>query len=308
MRIVPVAASVIVSYLCGAGVLKAQADAAAEREKGFVLEGTFQGNANALGTITKLDTRAGYKFSRHLELNAGIPFYFVRASSDAAAQGATSGKGIGNAYLSLRLSARNAAATFVSSVTGKAPTGDASRGFSTGRVTVDWSNYLGFHAGRVTPFALLGLSNSISDTRFFTRPFASLGKAAGFEGGAHVEMWRIAGIGASAYADVPFGRQKVYSKLVTGGQATPQGRGIGRGRGRRVGVFETQSVAIGGSELLRDHGGSVWLDISPTRYADFEIGFSRSVKYDLNSLFFSIGLNLGEWIRSRQQPVSALPH
>ncbi len=295
----------LLSLLCAtAGNLRAQSETS-NNDRGPVLSETFQGSSNTIGTILKLDTMVGFKFSRHFETDAGIPVYFVRASSDAVAAGATSGNGIGNAYLRLRFIADNSKATFISSLTGAAPTGDADRGFSTGRVTVDWNNYLGLNVGRFTPFVNVGLANSVSDTSFFTRPFTSLGKVAHFEGGADVELLRNVSIGASAYADAPFGEQKVYSRVIASAQANMPGQGggpgggMGAGQGRKRGVFENQSVTIGSADIARDNGGSVWLNIYPSNAVNFEVGYSRSVRYDLNSVFFSIGLDFGHWLRSR---------
>ncbi len=292
------AASVLSLLLWNVRVVNA-APSDPDQDKGFVLVETFQGNTGEIGTITKLDTMTGYQFNRHFEMDAGVPFYFVRPSSDSQLLGATAGNGIGNAYLSLRFSAAASGASFVSSLTGWAPTGDVDRGYSTGRATVDWNNYLGFTAGRITPFVNFGLANSISDTRFFTRPFTSLGKVAHVEGGADLRLAPLLSVGGSAYADAPFGTQRVYSKLVSRGQANPPGHGPSSGRGRKRGVFENQSVTIGDSSIARDNGGSLWLDVNPDGVVNFEAGYSRSFEYALNSLFFSVRLSIGDWLRSR---------
>ncbi len=287
----------LTAVACAPELLRAQSSSARKDDTGYVLVETFQGASNTLGTVTKLDTRVGYRFTRHFEIDAGVPFYFVHASSSSVAAGLSSANGIGNAYLDLQLSLSNSKASFISSLTGTAPTGDTSKGFSTGRVTVDWNNYLAFTAGRITPFANLGLANTISDTRFFTRPFTSLGKVAHFEGGADFVVWRALSLGASAYADAPFGQQKVFSKLIRRGQAGSAGQG--RGRGPKNGVFETQSVTVGSASIARDNGGSVWLDLSPGEVINLQAGFSRSTEFDLNSVFFSVILNVGKWARSR---------
>ncbi len=299
-RLPAIIAALILLFFWNVGMSNVQTGSTQE-QKGFVLFETFQGDTDAAGTITKLDTMTGYKFNRHFEIDAGLPFYFVRPSAESIAQGATSDNGIGNAYLRMRFTAGHGAASFESSLTGTAPTGDSGTGFSTGRVTVDWNNYLGYTAGRITPFMNVGLANSLSDTRFFMRPFTTLGSVAHFEGGADVAVWRIVSVGASAYADTPFGQQKVYSKLISHGHSNPQGQGMSMasGRGQKRGVFETQSVAVGDASIARDNGGSVWLDVNPRGVLNFEVGYSRSVEYDLNSVFFSIGLNLGNWIHSR---------
>jgi hypothetical protein len=280
-----------------AGVLKALPDNPRGDDKGLVLVETIQGTSDTLGMITKLDTAVGYRFGRHFEMDAGIPAYFVHASSTSTAAGLSSGNGIGNAYLDLQFRLSKSAASFVSSITGTAPTGDTAKGLSTGRVTVDWNNYLEFTAGRITPFANAGLANSISDTRFFTRPFTSLGAVVHLEGGADFQVWRALSLGASAYADAPIGQQKVFSKLIKRGQGGTTAQG--RGRGAKSGVFENQSLTVGEASIARDKGASAWLDLSAGEFANLQVGFSRSAEYDLNSVFFSIVLNVGRWIRSR---------
>jgi hypothetical protein len=281
-----------------AGALNAQAEES-KKEKGATLSETFQGNTDAVGTTTKLDTVAGYQFNRHFDVNVGVPFSFVSASSDSAAQGATSGKGIGDVSLSLHYSAGSGSLSFVSSMTGSFPTGDPDMGFGTGRVIVEWNNYFGFDLDRVTPFVSAGFANTISDTSFFTHPFTSLGKAAHFEGGADVNIWRSISIHASAYADTPFGEQKVYSKLFKRGNASAPGISIASGKGKKHGVFENQSVTVGDSDITRDFGGSVGIDVDLNEIVNCTAGYSRSAEYALNSMYFSISLKLDKWIRTK---------
>src|SRR5437773_615429 len=65
-----------------------------------------------------------------------------------------------------------------------APTGDKARGFTTGRATADWTNRFSHKMDSFTPFGSAGLANTVSDTKFFVRPFTSLGMVVHFEGGA----------------------------------------------------------------------------------------------------------------------------
>ncbi len=276
----------------------AQSGRGPEDQHGFVFVETFQGTSDTVGTVTKLDTTLGYRFTPHFEVDAGVPFYFVHASPTSTATGFNPGSGLGNAYIDLQVRFIGSSASFISSLKGAAPTGSTDKGLSTGRVTADWNNYLAFTAGRITPFGNLGLANSISDTNFFTRPFTSLGKNAHFEGGAEVQVWRALSLGASAYAVSPFGQQKVFSKLISREQGVSPGRG--RGRGPMSGVFENQSVTVGDASITRDRGGSVWADLNARQMLDLQVGFSRSVEYDLNSVFFSAVLNVGRWIRTRR--------
>jgi hypothetical protein len=251
-----------------------------EQEKGMVFYEQFQGSSNTLGRIMKLDSRVGYNFNQHLGIDAGVPFYFVHASS---ASGNTSGNGLGNVYVVLRFAANSPAVSFVSSLTGTAPTGDSAAGLSTGRATFDWNNYVAHTFSRIMPFANVGVGNSIFDTQFFTRPFTTLGLAAHLEGGARLTLFRYLGVGASAYSILPSGQQKVYSKLVRGESGSVSARGHG--------VFESSHVSVGDPDIARDHGYSAWLDITPSPYVDLELGYNRSISYSLNTFSFGVGFN-----------------
>ena len=105
---------------------------------GFAFYERFQGSASSLGWVNQLDTSVGYNFGDHFSLDAGLPVYFIRPSSSTiAATGTSSANGIGNVYAQLRLSEANRIVNFASTLTGTAPTGDETNGFSTGHATVD---------------------------------------------------------------------------------------------------------------------------------------------------------------------------
>jgi len=151
----------------------------------------------------------------------------------------------------------------------------------------------------VIPFASLGIANTVTDTPFFTRPFTSFGFVTHLEGGASYKLWRAASVGASVYDIAPSGQQTVFSKLIHGKSQNP---GTGSGGGARHGhhgVFETASESVGNADIARDHGFSAWLSLSPSRYTVFEIGYSRSVEYALDSVFFGIDFNLSPLIGRR---------
>jgi hypothetical protein len=264
-------------------------------ESGFLLHERISGSGSAIGLITKFDTSAGYQFNRYLAAEAGVPVYSVNPSRMASqVTGVRAESGIGDAYMDLRLSLLNALVNFTSLLTVAAPTGDKTAGFSTGHVTYDWSNLFDRSFGPVTPFVNLGIANAVTDTPFFIRPFSSYGFVAHVEGGASYKLWRRASAGASLYAIEPSGQQTVYSRLIP---ASSRNAGAGNGgRGRR-GVFETSAVAVGNAEIARDHGFSGWFTLRASRYARFEIGYSRSVEYALNSVFFGTDFNLSPLFR-----------
>src|SRR5215831_19102190 len=68
----------------------------------------LSGSANRLGSITRLDTTAGYNFNRYFGVDAGIPIYFVRPSDTTkSATGSRSANGIGDFYGEFRLTLSN---------------------------------------------------------------------------------------------------------------------------------------------------------------------------------------------------------
>ena len=268
----------------------------------------FSGSYNDPGWIFKLDTSAGYRFNSHFEITAGLPVYFVQIPDESTDDTASSKSGIGNFYIDLRLMAERDGFYFGSSLRGTAPTGNAEEGFSTGRVTFDWSNYLEYNIGQWTPFGSAGIANSVSDTHFFTRPFTSLGIVGQFEGGLLFDPAVWIGLGGSGYSVVPSGGQKIYSRLVEYretrmGSSSPQDSGTPYRRRR---AFEdTARYVTGEEDIARDYGFSGWLDLYPSRDTVLEIGYSRSMFYRYNTLFFSVRFNIGNMIWSdRHRSVS----
>ncbi len=288
--------------------LTSQAAAQSDSEsKGFTWYETFQGSSNVLGQVYKADSTVGYNFSKKFGVDAGIPVYFVQPSSTAAS-GTTattmSGNGIGNAYVDLRLTLLNPLVNVVSNLDGTAPTGDTSKGLSTGRATFDWNNHLDRSFLGFTPFANVGIANTVSDTTLFTRPFTTLGLVGHLEGGASYRLLHFFSVGASAYDILPSGQQKVFSKLiprrssqpVTGGGTPASGRSHG-------GVFEGATETTGSADIAKDNGFSAWLHVSPVPFLDLEGGYTRSVTYDLNTVSFQVGFNLGYLVRKAKHPL-----
>jgi hypothetical protein len=275
-----------------------------DSEKGVTSHVSFGAGSNTLGQIYKLDPSLGYKFNEHFTVSAGIPIYFVHPSTSSTTAGFSSENGLGNAYTALQFAASGSSTYFSSTLRGSAPTGNTEQGFSTGRVTVDWNNYLEGTIGRFTPFGNVAFANTVSDTHFFSRPFSSLGFASQFEGGGTYRVSPLVAVGSSAYVVVPGGDQKVYSKLIRHGNPnTTTGTGNGGGRGQeKKGVFEEASVTAGDSDIAKDHGVSVWLDFLPFTYGSFQVGYSRSMRYAFDTVFFTVGLNPAKLIRRAHQP------
>lgn len=250
---------------------------AAQDATGFTSYAEFGGSSNSEGQIYELTTSVGYDFSSHFGADVGVPFYFVRASSSA---GGTSTNGLGNPFVDLRYKLASSRINFGSTLAGFAPLADSKKGFSTGRGTFDWTNHFDHSFANLTPFADIGVANTIVSTRMFIRPYTTLGFNTHIQGGANYDLWKFFSVGGSAYDILPSGQQTVFSRVAHGG-AVQHGR-----------VFDNNQQTTGSADIAKDNGFSTWVDASPGRGVDIEVGFTRSMHYDLNSVSFTLGFNL----------------
>ncbi len=258
----------------------------AQSGQGWTFSGRFQGSSSDSGLITKVDPTLGYAFNRHVRTYVGLPVYIVKRSASTTID-TNSGvqKGIGNAYLGFDFTVDNDKVNFASTIEATAPTGDEQKGFSTGRMTVDWTNTFSHTFSSLTPFASAGLANTVSDTSFFVRPFTSQGLVAHFDGGARYAVSPVFDLGALAYAVKGGGEQRVVSKVFDRGQSTTSNSG------KRV--FDTIGEVLGTAQLADDHGFSTWISAHAGSKTDLQLGYTRSVGYDLNTVFFGIGFHFG---------------
>jgi hypothetical protein len=285
-RLLLVAVALIVA-LGEAAVAQAAPAQSGGDEKGFTSYAQFAGTSNSDGQVYKLDPSLGYNFSGHFGMDVGIPFYFVRASSTTT--GTTSTNGIGNPYVDMRVKFLNPLLNFSSVLTGYAPAGDSKKGLSTGHGTYDWTNHFDHSFSSLTPFAELGIANTVTDSALFTRPFTTFGFNTHLEGGAKYALWKIVSVGASGYDIIPSGQQTVFSK-VHGGSSNSTSTS-------HKPVFLNNQQTTGTADIAHDDGFSTWIEGHPGQVVDLELGFTRSIHYDLNSVSFNIGLNLARLYR-----------
>ena len=262
--------------------------------KGLIWYESLIGSSSSLGTVTRFDSTVGYNFNRHFAVDVGAPILFVQASSSTSSTTTMyhSANGVGDVYTDLRFTFRNPAVNYISTIRGTVPTGSTSNGFSSGRATADWNNHFDRTFGRVTPFLNLGVANTVPDTAYFVRPFTTFGLETHIEGGASVKIWRALNLRGSAYAIEPSGQQKVFSKLLhqTGGPPGTPGSSNG-------GVFQTSPETTGPADIARDHGASIGADAS-LHFVDIAIGYTHSVSYSLDTVYFGIGFNLARFFGS----------
>jgi hypothetical protein len=229
----------------------------------------FQGSSNALGVILKSTSTATYSFNEHIRAYAGVPFYFTKQASSTSFV-----NGLGNVYSGLFLTGGSPSAIrCASDLVFTLPTGDVAGGFSTGHPTVDWTDTFSHSFGALVPYGSVGIANTISDTEFFVRPFSSDGVVTHFEAGALMNLNGHVTLGGSAYGVRASGAQVI----------------INQGRRR-------PSQTAGPIQVANDDGFSSWVSVRPTLSTDFQIGFSRSEGYELNSLFFGVGFHFGHGV------------
>jgi hypothetical protein len=280
-------------------------------EKGFTSSMSFDGSVNSQERILDLDSKVGYNFSSHWGLDLGVPLSFDSSSSTTTTTTPAPGKsgggsassststsnssnGIGNVYSELRFMQNAKAANFASTITAGAPTGSTSKGISTGRAALSWNNHVEHEFDRLTPFVEGGFSNGVMDTQFFRHPFTSLGFTSQFSGGTTVDIGHNFTVGGSFYDVLPSGQQKVFSKLVG------KGSGKNAGSGSHGRSWELAAETVGSSALTRDNGGSGWVGFSSGEILDFQIGYTHSVRYALDTMAFNVGVNLRK-VKKRSQ-------
>ena len=272
---------------------------ATEAQKGFTGFETFQGSVNSDSKMFKLDSNAGYDFNKHFGIFLGMPLYFANTQTVTTQVNGTAttttadvtNNGLGNAYFGFALRAPNKTLDYSSTFTFAAPTGSTSKGFSSGRANADWSNYLEHSFNRLTPFFEGGLSNAVPDSNLFTRPFTSLGLLTHLEEGGEFELVKHFSVGGSGYEIVPFGNQKIFSKIVGKGQ---------NGKGKGKNSFDL-AAETSGAGLTRENGFNGWIAFDPTPVWRVELGVTRSATFDLNSFAFNLKMNLGKMARSRHR-------
>jgi hypothetical protein len=267
---------ILMGALAGGALAQSAPKPAAHESTGFTSYVEFGGTSNSEGQIYELSTSVGYDFNSHFGVDLGVPLYFIRSASSA---GGASTNGLGNPFVDLRVKYLNPAVNFGSALTGFAPLGDSKKGLSTGRATFDWTNHVDHSFSSLKPFAEAGIANTILSTRMFVRPYTTLGFNTHFQGGATYDIWKFFTLGASAYDILPSGQQTVFSR-VTPGQ-TNHNR-----------VFNGSQQTTGSADIAKDNGFSTWIGASPDRALDFELGFTRSMHYELNSVSFAVGFNL----------------
>ena len=184
-----------------------------------------------------------------------------------------------------------AVANYNSTLTVTAPTGSTTKGVSTGRPNIGWNNHLEHDFDRLTPFLELSLSNGLTDTKLFQRPFTTLGFVSQFTVGSKIDLGGNFSVGGSLYDVLPSGQQKMFSKLVAKKSTAVAGTGK---NGRS---YELAPQTTGDASLTHDNGGSAWIEFSPGKIVDFQIGYTHSMHFALDTVAFNLEVNLSKLMK-----------
>lgn len=267
-------------------------------DAGWTSSMNFEGSANSQERVLDFDSIIGYNFDKHWGVNIGVPFSFV--SSSPATTTTTAGKttstgsslnSLGNVHTDLNFKTKGSVANYNSTLTAGAPTGSTAKGISTGRPNIGWNNHLEHAFDRLIPFVEAGFSNGLTDSRSYHRPYSTLGFVSQFTGGTTFDLGGNFSVGASLYDVLPSGQQKMFSKLV--GKKSTSVAGTGK-HGR---AYELASETTGDASLTRDNGGSTWLEFSPGQIFDFQIGYTHSVHFALDTVTFNLGVNVAKLVK-----------
>jgi hypothetical protein len=249
-----------------------------------------------------INTDAGYAFSEHFSASIGLPLIITRSPFSPVVNRDYNWTGLlGEPYVDVRYKSTYHGLNYTSILTGTVPVNNLDRIYTTGRFGVDWFNHIDKPVGDITPFLNVGASNGAVN-RFImprpyseARPYQTLGFLADVEGGAEYSRNRGStrglGIGASAYALLPAGPQKVYSRLVIPFSA------LG-GDGQHMRYWQSKFETVGTSKIARDNGFSAWLDVKRSRVVGLQLGYTHSVHYKLDFYTVVLTFDTGSLLRA----------
>src|SRR5438045_93833 len=264
---------------------------------GWGLGARFEGSTSSDGSVYDLGAGVGYNFSHRLGVDIGVPYFFVGSPSTVQGKNpqAASGNGLGDFGADLKMFLPGKATNFASTMHLGVPTGEKKKGLSTGHGTWNWANHLEHGWGMLTPFVDAGVGNTIADTRYFHRPYASFGYNAQFEAGTEIDAGPIS-LTASAYDVAPWGSQTIVSRLF---RCNSSGTCGSSGKSTNRKGYLASNVSTGDASLARDNGFNFGAEFKPLKTIDLEVDYSRRVPLRLNTFSFGIALDIAGVLRSR---------
>lgn len=246
------------------------------------------GKGSSIGTIYNGGIGVGYNFSKHFGGDIGFTLYTVQSPYSVVTNHDWRWTTLaGDPFLDFRYKTEKKGIDLTSVLTGSFPLSSSRRVFTTGRVGVDWFNNVTKNFKGFAPFLNFGAGNETVDRYVLprpyniARPYQSFGFISNFEAGASYTMFRHYSIGASAYALVPAGPQKVFSRFVAPDSAVS-------GDANHYRYWNNAFETIGNSTIARDNGYSGWVDVARIKHLRVEAGYTYSIHYALGSAYLML--------------------
>jgi hypothetical protein len=263
---------------------------------GINLTESFDGSSSPSGTVLNLNSTASYDFTKLLGTDVTVPVYFIQPPTKPAGfAGATTG--LGNISVDGRMSLDLLLVNYSPTGTIAFPTGSTTKGFSTGSITYDLDNHFDRDWGLLTPFFDVDVGNTLSNgstatARAIQRPYLTLGNVANFMVGSQLHLTGLITLSADVYRIEPWGPQTVFSRILRPG-ATGKG-------GTHSRAYEIVQKQVGGANLVDDDGYDASVEFSPNKIVDLTVAFDRSIRYDLNTVSFSVAFNITQMLSRRR--------
>lgn len=248
--------------------------------------------------------------SSHAAVVVGVPYYRSFGAS-------VSSGGLGDVYVAGFLRGRAAGLDFGSALTVGAPTGDRTKGFGAGKVTIDTAGTVARRFEFARPWVSAGFANSVFNNVGYQRPYITDGNAVHLSGGVDFTLPRKLAVGIGGFGLLPIGNQVVYSQTVQAGspgggtQQTGQqsggmmpggsvGPGMGTGNGGGMTMppatsmpfYDSAQQSMVSASDFRDYGASVWLSVPLHAGLSLGSAVSRSVPFHATTVRVSIGVDL----------------
>jgi hypothetical protein len=249
-------------------------------------------------TVSTVLTEAlslGYNLTPHLGFDAGIPLMTTRSIfSPVTNRQWLWTTLISEPWLDAHYTNTGHGVDYLSVLTVTFPPTGETRTFTTGRFNVDWFNHLEHNYDKFTPFLNLEASNGTINFYYLPRPYKeglpyqTLGFMGQAEAGGSYRIFGKYYLGASGYALVPAGPQKVYSRLVPPGTAISNTVVDNR-------YFNSAFLTQGPHFISEDYGVSAWVEAPSMKYVSrfvgWQVAYTYSAYHHLNILTVMINFN-----------------
>jgi hypothetical protein len=271
-----------------------------------------EGNRSNMGVVTTYDFDLGYKLNSHLSVDVGVPVYAVRSPFSIVANHDYRYTNIlGTPYFDVRYDTKHDKTNITTILTAAIGLNEV-KTFSTGRTTVDWFNHFDRNYQVLTlnaefsPFLNFGAGTGSMDRQVMerpyelARPYETLGYMGNGEIGGAFTFKKFYRFEGSAYDILPFGPQKIYSRLVSPDSLLGSNGSHNRWWDEYFITSGALNNVYGGApaRYARDNGYGAYFSVSKYKNFTVQLGYTRSVEYRYDSAFLLLKYNFTGILRN----------